>query len=191
MQEWWGLNEQIKNLTLRWAEQGELNALAPDLYHGRVASTPDEATHLMTGLDFAAAVQEVRGAATFLASKGCEKILVSGFCMGGALSFAAAIHCGDLIHGAAPFYGTPKGQDLSQIKIPVQAHFGVNDTHAGFSDKATGEKAEEAIKKSGQRVEFYWYETGHAFMNDKRPEAYHPESAKLALERVLNFTKSL
>ena len=51
IQEWWGLNDQICGIADRMARAG-FNALAPDLYHGRLTEKPDEANHLMSGLDF-------------------------------------------------------------------------------------------------------------------------------------------
>ena len=51
IQEWWGLNDQICGVADRFARAG-YNALAPDLYKGRLTAEPDEANHLMTGLDF-------------------------------------------------------------------------------------------------------------------------------------------
>src|SRR5271166_725379 len=66
IQEWWGLNDQICGVADRFARAG-YNALAPDLYKGRVATESDEANHLMTGLDFAGAThQDLRGAAQHL-----------------------------------------------------------------------------------------------------------------------------
>src|SRR5262249_49207586 len=66
IQEWWGLNDQICGAADRFARAG-YNALAPDLYKGRLTTEPDEANHLMTGLDFADAThQDLRGAAQHL-----------------------------------------------------------------------------------------------------------------------------
>src|SRR5262249_37822999 len=91
IQEWGGLNDQICGVADRFARAG-YNALAPDLYKGRVTSEPDEASHLMTGLDFPGAThQDLKGAVTYLNTKG-NKVAVMGFCMGGALTIAAAVH---------------------------------------------------------------------------------------------------
>src|SRR5437762_8395537 len=66
IQEWWGVNDQIKKTADRLAEAG-YRALVPDLYRGKVASAADEATHLMAGLNFPdAAGQDIRGAAQYL-----------------------------------------------------------------------------------------------------------------------------
>src|SRR5882672_8742194 len=91
IQEWWGLNDQICGVADRFARAG-YNALAPDLYKGRVVNTPDEANHLMEGLDFPDAThQDLRGATQHLKGSG-GKVAVLGFCMGGALTVAALVH---------------------------------------------------------------------------------------------------
>jgi carboxymethylenebutenolidase len=70
VQEWWGLNDHIKKICDRFASKG-YRALAPDLYHGVVATTRDEAQHSFTKLNWSDAVsQDMAGAMTFLRSKG-------------------------------------------------------------------------------------------------------------------------
>src|SRR5205085_10384676 len=79
IQEWWGLNDQICGVADRFARAG-YNALAPDLYKGRVVATPDEANHLMTGLNFPDAThQDLRGAALHLKSNSGQ-VAVLGLC---------------------------------------------------------------------------------------------------------------
>src|SRR5215475_9609380 len=88
IQEWWGLNDQICGVADRFARAG-YNALAPDLYKGRVTTKADEANHFMTGLDFTDATnQDLRGAARYLGAQSA-KLAVMGYCMGGALTIAA------------------------------------------------------------------------------------------------------
>ncbi|MGA8661747.1 MAG: dienelactone hydrolase family protein, partial [Candidatus Cybelea sp.] len=85
-EEWWGLDERIKATADRLASHG-FNVVVPDLYRGRHAATPDEATHLMQGLDFNdASTQDAAGAALFLREQGTQRVGVMGFCMGGALA---------------------------------------------------------------------------------------------------------
>src|SRR5512145_3499858 len=82
IQEWWGLNDQIKGVADRFAAIG-YRALVPDLYKGKVTVDAAEANHLMTNLNFAeAATQDIRGAAQHL-KQTSPKIGVVGFCMGG------------------------------------------------------------------------------------------------------------
>src|SRR5688572_7679858 len=83
IQEWWGLNDQIKGVADKLAGDG-FRALVPDLYRGKVTLDRKEAEHLMTGLNFGdAAGQDVRGAVRHLKAKS-SKVGVTGFCMGGA-----------------------------------------------------------------------------------------------------------
>ena len=79
IQEWWGLNDQIKGTADRFAEAG-FTALAPDLYHGRVTQEPDEANHMMEGLDWVGATEvEIHDACRKL-KESCDKVGVTGFC---------------------------------------------------------------------------------------------------------------
>ncbi len=87
IQEWWGLNDQICGVADRFARAG-YSALAPDLYQGRVTHNADEASHLLTGLDFPGAThQDIRGAVRRLAAGGA-KVAVMGFCMVTAFDIA-------------------------------------------------------------------------------------------------------
>src|SRR6266487_4106914 len=65
IQEYWGLNDQIKNTCERFAAEGFI-AFAPDLYHGKVTKKADEAKHLMDALDWPTAIDDLAGAITFL-----------------------------------------------------------------------------------------------------------------------------
>ena len=87
LQEWWGLNDQIKGVADRFAAAG-YNALAPDLYKGRVTQKPDEANHMMSGLDFVGASdQDIAGAVKHVAAVS-RKVGVMGYCMGGEIGRA-------------------------------------------------------------------------------------------------------
>jgi carboxymethylenebutenolidase len=78
----------------------------------------------MTNLDFKAAVEDVAAAADFLRAEGAEKVGVTGFCMGGALSLATAALKPSSVNAAAPFYGIPSPAlaDPATVKCPVQGH---------------------------------------------------------------------
>ena len=91
IQEWWGLNDQIKGVANRYAERG-YRALVPDLYRGQIGLDAKEAEHLMGNLNFGdAAGQDVRGAVQHLKSTGSGKVGVVGYCMGGALTLLSAV----------------------------------------------------------------------------------------------------
>jgi carboxymethylenebutenolidase len=184
IQEWWGLNDQIKKTGDRFAEAG-FRALVPDLFRGKVAKAADEARHLMTGLNFPdAASQDVRGALQYL-KQTAKKAAVAGFCMGGALTIMAAAKVPEMDAGAC-FYGIPalSTDELKSIKIPLICHFG-NKDHSWTPAKVNA--LEAALKQSQSKFELYRYEADHAFMNEARPEVYDPASAKLAWGRTLTF----
>jgi len=87
IQEWWGLVPHIRDVADRFAAAGFV-ALAPDLYHGRATTSPDEAGKLMMALDIAQVEKDLRGAIQFLRAHPAvtsNKIGTEGFCMGGAL----------------------------------------------------------------------------------------------------------
>jgi carboxymethylenebutenolidase len=186
IQEWWGLNEQIKKTADRLAEAG-YRALVPDLYRGKVAKAADEASHMMTGLNFPdAAEQDIRGAVQYL-KQSSKKVAVGGFCMGGALTILAAVRVPEMDAGAC-FYGIPDlpAAEFMKIKTPLTCHFANQDGHW---TPAKVDNLEAALKQSQSRYEIYRYDAQHAFMNETRPEVYDAASAKLAWERMLKFLK--
>jgi len=189
VQEWWGVNQHIRTLAERLAAEGFL-VVAPDLYHGTIATDEGDAAALMNALDPLQAVQEIGGAAAFARAhaRGNGKVGVVGFCMGGALAFASACHV-DGLSAVVPFYGTPPAEkvDYAKVTAPVLAHFANNDAWATV---AKAEAIKEQLEAHGKTMRLETYDAGHAFMNDSRPEAYHEASAKLAWQRTVDFLKS-
>lgn len=190
--EWWGLNEQMKGLADRFAARG-FQVATPDLYHGKVASDANEANHLMSGLDFKAAVDELAVWAKYLKEeRKAPAVGVAGTCMGGALTVAAASKhsATGLVNAATVFYGIP---DLSvfpveSIQCPMLLHFGDLDDIAGFSDRNAVKKLTDKLKAAGKQFELKTYpQAKHAFINEKRPEVYRPEDAKAAFESTVSF----
>lgn len=184
IQEWWGLNLQICGIADRFAAAG-FNALAPDLFHGRVTQDADEASHLMHGLDFPGAThQDIRGAVDHLAGLS-GKVGVLGFCMGGALTIAAAVHVPGLA-AAVCFYGIPPQDfaDPAQIRIPFQGHFARRDD---WCTPAAVDVLEAAVQQAGVPMEIHRYDTAHAFFNERRPEVYDAACASLAWQRSVAF----
>lgn len=186
IQEWWGLNQQIRGMADRLALAG-FNALAPDLYQGRVTQAPDEANHLMTGLDFPGAThQDIRGAVQYLQGMG-GKVGVMGFCMGGALTIAAAVHVPETA-AAVCFYGIPPREfaDPANIRIPFQAHFANQDD---WCTPQAANALEQAMRAAGSIPDIHHYDAAHAFCNEQRPEVYDAACASLAWDRTLAFLR--
>jgi len=181
IQEWWGLKPHILELADRFAAAG-YTVLAPDLYRGRIASDADEANHLMGELDFVDACdQDLAGALTHLKAS-CAKVGVMGFCMGGALTIAAAARLPGLA-AASCFYGLPPTAlaDPARIAIPLQGHFADQDD---WCTPAAVDAFEAALTVS---AEIHRYHAQHAFFNNSRPEVFDAGCAQQAWDRTLAF----
>ena len=123
IQEWWGLNDQIRGVADRIARAG-YTALVPDLYRGKSTVEAEEAHHLMSNLNFGdAASQDVRGAVQYLKASHA-KVGVTGFCMGGALTVLSLTMAPEADAGVV-WYGLPPLEyvDANKMKAPKIAHW--------------------------------------------------------------------
>lgn len=183
IQEWWGLNDQIKSVGDRFAALG-YRTLVPDLYKGKVALDVAEAKHMMTNLNFAdAATQDVRGAVLYL-KQSPAKVGVVGFCMGGALTVLSAMYVKEA-DACSSWYGFPPEQagDVKTITTPLQLHLAEKDQ--SFTPEA-GRALEGKLREGKVPFESYWYDAGHAFFNEKGPN-YNAGCSKQAWERTTAF----
>jgi carboxymethylenebutenolidase len=163
IQEWWGVNDQIRGVAERVARAG-YRALVPDLYRGKSTVEAEEAHHLMSDLNFGdAASQDVRGAAQFLKESG-GKVGITGFCMGGALTLLALAASPEADAGVV-WYGCPPLEyiDATKIRVPVQGHWGTQDE---FFPIATVDKLEEKLHEAKVTFDFHRYLARHAFANE-------------------------
>lgn len=184
IQEWWGLNEQIKKTADRFAKAG-YRVLVPDLYRGKLASDADEASHMMGALNFIdAAGQDIQGSVDHLRA-GSMRCAVGGFCMGGALTLLSALRVKGVDAGAC-FYGIPPKAvaNLREMKVPLVLHFASKDD---WCTPALVDTVEGDLRESASRFELYRYDADHAFMNEARPEVYDAKCALLAWDRTLRF----
>jgi carboxymethylenebutenolidase len=191
IQEWWGVNPQIRGVADRLAEAG-YRALVPDLYRGKATVESEEAHHLMTGLNFGdAASQDVRGAVQYLKAS-AKKVGVTGFCMGGALTLLAACAAPE-IDAAVAWYGCPPLEfiDASKIKAPLLAHWATQDE---FFPIATIDALQEKLREAGVSFEFHRYLAYHAFANETAvgpgriaATQYDPVWSQQAWDRTFRF----
>jgi carboxymethylenebutenolidase len=186
IQEWWGLNEHIRDVARRFAAEGYL-ALAPDLYHGAVADEPDDARRLVMELQISEAAKEMAGAATYLAGRddvAPKKVGAIGFCLGGGLALLLAA-TSPQIGAVASFYGGRQytREELSTITAPVLAIFGEADEgipperHAALDNAFNAMDLPHAI--------YVYPGAPHAFFNDSRPHSYRAAAAQDAWVRTL------
>ena len=191
IQEWWGLNDQIKGVAERLAEAG-YRALVPDLYRGKVTLEANEAEHLMNDLDFAdAASQDIRGAAQYLKASGSNQLGVTGFCMGGALTVLSSMLVPE-VDAAVIWYGYPPLEfvDAGKIKVPIMGHWATEDEAFAIGGV---DELERQLSDAGVSFTFHRYNAKHAFANEtadteKLPFLkYDPDAAELAWQRTMTF----
>ena len=189
IQEWWGINQHIRDIASRYAAEG-YNCVAPDLYRGRVAADTEEASALMQALAIEDGIETIRKAmAAAEETYGIKRFAINGFCMGGTFALRAACEMPEL-KAAAPFYGDiPAEEVLKNLKVPTLFIAGERDAWIN-PEKVNGLK--EAAKKYNLPVEVVSYDADHAFFNDTRPQVYNAEAAADAWLRVLeHFRKHL
>jgi carboxymethylenebutenolidase len=190
IQEWWGVDNWIRQQTERFARQGYV-ALAVDLYRGKVATTQEQAHELMRGLPHDRALADLAAGFKYLASRGDvdpSRIGVIGWCMGGgyALDFtvaeprlaASVINYGHLMVD-------PK--TIASIKPPILGNFGANDMGIPPADVKA---FDAALKKAGKSSDIKIYEgAGHAFMNPNNTGGYVKAAADDAWARIDSFLR--
>ena len=187
IQEWWGLNEHIKDIADRFAAEG-FTALAPDLYHGEVTDEPDLAGKLLMSLNLATAGKDLSGAIDLLQQRtGRTKVGVTGFCMGGGLTLMVACQRPDAVAAAAPFYGGMRPDtpiDWPAMAAVVEGHYAETDRGNAAPEAVTA--LGEELRAMGKDATFHVYPgTHHAFFNDTRAEVYDAAASKTAWERTL------
>jgi len=190
IQEWWGINNEIKGKAAKFAGKN-ISAIVPDLYRGKTATTDQEASHLMSGLDWAGAVLDIKAAMAHLKSLGYQKIFVTGYCMGGALALASSVLNGAELSGGIVYYGIPdkKLGDPVNLKVPLQCHFGKLDNYPGFSDQKAALALEATLKAINAKHEFYHYDgCKHAFTKTDGPN-YSAADAATAFDRTVAFVQ--
>lgn len=182
IQEWWGVDDHIRDIAARYAEEGYI-AVAPDLYRGKVTRDAEEASKLMHSLAVEDGIATIRSAVEETRRKyKVSRMGITGFCMGGTFALRAACEI-DELDASAPFYGDiPDEETLSRLKVPTLFIAGERDQWI-TPEKVEGLK--EAARKYNLPVEVVSYDADHAFFNDTRPEVFNPQAAQDAWQRVL------
>jgi carboxymethylenebutenolidase len=187
--EWWGLNDNIRAVSRRLAGEGYA-VLAVDLYGGKSAATPDEATKLMNAAmqDKAAASDNLKAAQAYLKKGGAAKVGVLGYCFGGGWSLQTALLIPDGIDAAVVYYGRPEPDrdQIAKLKAPLLGLYGADDQGIPVAGVRAFEKT---AKELGKTVDIHVYDgAGHAFANPSGT-AYREGPAKDAWGRTTAFFK--
>jgi carboxymethylenebutenolidase len=181
LQEWWGLVPHIKHVADRFAAEGFV-ALAPDMYHGKTASEPDDAGKLFMALNIAQAEKDLRGAATYLLAHSSTKTIgVVGFCMGGGFALLLAPNGG--FDASSVNYGTTRRDVVSERYLagacPIVGSYGAKDP----ANRGTAQRLEAVLTSLGVPHDIKEYAgAGHGFIAD-----HDLEDIPFAL-RILSWT---
>ena len=189
IQEWWGINEHIREIAGRYANEGYI-CVAPDLFRGGLAKDSAEAAQLMQALAIEDGLETIRAAIVEARrTHNVQKIGITGYCMGGTFALRAACEISELA-AAAPFYGDiPEESVLKKLRVPTLFIAGERDAWIN-PEKVNG--LIEAARKYDLPVEVVSYNADHAFFNNTRPEVYDADAAADAWRRVLTlFRKNL
>ncbi len=188
IQEWWGLNDWVKDQARALAE-GYV-ALAPDLYRGKVAVKQEDAHQLMMGTPPDRAIRDLQGAFATLQARADvrkDRIGAIGWCMGGGYALRLAT-AEPALAAVVAYYGTPPTDPaaIAAIKAPLLGNYGAEDK--GPSPELV-RRFEAAMTKAGKTVDIKLYEgAGHAFANPDNPwGGYRPDAAKDAWARTTAF----
>ncbi len=178
---WWGLNDDVRASAERL--RGESYEVAtPDLFHGRVATTIEEAKSLSgeVSKNWQGAMAEIEAAFEKLQA---DRVAVLAWSMGVWFSWQLAQAHPDRIRGLVSYYGYGE-IEAGKTLPPVLGHFAENDEFEALDDVRAAEKA---VKESGTDTRFHIYPgTKHWFDEPSRPE-YDKAASALAWERTRAF----
>jgi len=184
IQEYWGLNEHIKDIARRYADEGFI-AIAPDLYRGKLAATPEEAGKFMQALKIEDGLDTINSSVETARTKyDLSHFGITGFCMGGTYALRAACEL-EGFSAAAPFYGDiPEEEVLKKLTTPT---IFVSATKDGWINTDKVATLEEAAEKYELPIHSVKYEADHAFFNNTRPEVYDETASRDAWALVTGF----
>jgi len=171
-----GMSWQLLRVCERLAAEGYL-VIAPDVYH-RCADGHGSWEEAIRGLRPEDALADIRACGGVLRELGAAKVGITGFCMGGRLSYLAAVSGADL-QAAAPFYGGGIDKILGRPRCPLLAFFGGRDEWVPAA-------AIEIVRAHHPEQTIVYPEAGHGFMRDGS-ESWHEPSARDAWARLLAF----
>lgn len=183
---WWGLNDTIRHFCKRLSEAGFL-AFAPDLYHGKIATTIPEAEKLVKALDDNQAQSDIIAAVDFLSEQSGRPLTVIGFSLGAYFAIQLSTSDPQRVKTVVIFYGTGEG-DFTMSRAAYLGHFAENDN---YEDQHFIDEMEKALRAAGRPVTFYQYPgTGHWFFEPDRKDAFNQTAADLAWDRTIAFLEN-
>lgn len=183
--DWRGLGDFTKVVTDRYSSLGYI-AIAPDLYLGSAATSPDEARKLSSKVTAQVSKKLLESTIIYLKALDVGKIGITGFCFGGTHAFNQVCESRDISAGVI-YYATklPEEDQLRNISSPLLIIYGDQDQIVSVNQ---ARQLEQALKVLGKDATLLVYPgCAHAFFNEENKENYRPEAAKDAWEKTVQF----
>jgi carboxymethylenebutenolidase len=187
-----GLSDHIRDVARRLAKENYV-ALAPDFLSrqgGTVKANPkgggmSNIREIAPWQNVAEDVESGFAYLNVLPDVRADKHGLIGFCWGGEMTFAAATRL-KALDAAVVFYGRSPSplESVKDIRAPLLAHYGEKDpgVNKGIDETAA------AMKKFNKVYDYKIYSGAqHAFNNDSNADRYHPQAAKEAWARTVDF----
>ncbi len=186
-QEWWGLNDYIKQEAEKFYNEleGQVNVLALDMYDGKVATAREDAGKYMSQAKPERLESIMKAGINYGGAK--AKFASIGWCFGGMLSLKSAMLEGSKAVGCVMYYGRPE-QDIDKLKTlktDVIGFFGSKDK--GIPPTLV-EQFEKNMKMAGKQIDINMYDADHAFANPSNP-IYDAKATKDAFEKASDYLK--
>jgi carboxymethylenebutenolidase len=186
IQEWWGLNDYIKQEAEKLQnELGNVNVIALDLYDGKVATNPDDASKYMAAAKEDRIRSIINGGIAYAGKD--AKIQTLGWCFGGGWSLQTAITAGKQCTGCVVYYGMPETdtKKIQSITFPVLGLYASKD---GWIKPEMVDQFEKEMKKYNKAITVKSFNADHAFANPSNPK-YDKGAADEANKMALAFLK--
>jgi len=187
IQEWWGLNDNVKMESDKYyADLGNVNVIAVDMYDGKLAATPDSAMKLMRSADMGRMTAIIQGAIKYTGTNAA--IYSVGWCFGGMWSLQTAILAGPQAKGTVMYYGRPETNmdKLKSIQCDVIGFFGNLDQSPS---PTMVNEFEKNMKEAGKNLSVNRYEAGHGFANPSNP-SFNAAAKEDAYAKAIAFLKA-
>jgi len=186
IQEWWGLNDYIKNESETfYKDLGDVNVIALDLYDGKIAATADSAMKLIQSAKTERLESIIKGAIAYAGTD--AKIYTVGWCFGGMWSLQSTLLAGKQAAGCVMYYGRPENniEKLKTLNCDVIGFFGNKDRSPS---PEVVNKFEADMQTAGKKLIAHKYDAGHGFANPSNP-VFNKEAAADAHAKAVAFLK--
>jgi len=185
-QEWWGLNDYIKQESDKLQKELSVNVIALDLYDGKLATDPQTAAKYSGEVKEKRAQAIINAAIAYVGKN--ANVATLGWCFGGGWSLQSALLLGKQAIGCVIYYGMPE-KDVNKLKTLNCDVLGIFGTQDGYITPKVVEEFQKNMKEAKKKLEVRNYDAVHAFANPSNPK-HDEEKTKDAHAKTIAFLKA-